>query len=89
MEAGGSKGGQGSGPGQSPWGEFGHFLGHGLTWTLSTLFFLAIGWWLDGRLGSTPLLTILGAFLGASAGFYSLYHHLVIRPKMDEEKDTE
>lgn len=61
----------------------GQFLGHGLTWALSTLLFLGIGWWLDGRIGTTPILTILGSFVGATAGFYSLYHHLVTAQKVD------
>jgi F0F1-type ATP synthase assembly protein I len=54
------------------------FLGHGLTWALSTALFLFLGWLLDGWIGTLPLFTILGAFVGAGAGFYSLYHHLVV-----------
>ena len=30
------------------------------------------GYWLDGRLGTYPLLLIVGIFLGAAGGFYSL-----------------
>lgn len=70
---------------ESPWGQMGQFLGHGLTWALSTLFFLGIGWWADGKVGTTPLLTILGAFVGGAAGFYSLYHHLVTSQKQKED----
>jgi len=43
------------------------FTGHGLTLALSIGLFLAAGWWLDGRLGTTPLFTIAGAMLGAGA----------------------
>jgi F0F1-type ATP synthase assembly protein I len=57
------------------------FLGHGLTWALSTALFLFLGWKLDGWLGTLPLFTILGAFVGAGAGFYSLYHHLVVKSR--------
>jgi F0F1-type ATP synthase assembly protein I len=53
--------------------EVGRFTGFGLAWALSVLFFLLIGYWLDGRLGTLPWLTILGAFLGAAGGFVSLY----------------
>lgn len=55
----------------------GRYTGLGLTWALSVLFFLWIGYWLDGRLGTLPWLTIGGAFLGASAGFLSLYKGLI------------
>jgi len=45
------------------------------------LLFLLGGWWLDGKLGTEPLFLILGAFVGAAAGFYSLWHHLVAEPE--------
>lgn len=53
--------------------EVGRYTGFGLAWALSVLFFLLIGYWLDGRLGTLPWLTILGAFIGAAGGFVSLY----------------
>jgi F0F1-type ATP synthase assembly protein I len=52
-------------------------MGLGLQWALSTLLFLLAGWWLDGKLGTTPVLLIVGAFVGGTAGFYSLYRHVV------------
>jgi F0F1-type ATP synthase assembly protein I len=52
-------------------------MGYGLTWALSTLLFLLGGWWLDGKAGTAPLFMILGAFVGATAGFYSLYRHIM------------
>lgn len=62
---------------RSLWAAAGEFTGYGLTWALSVLLFLMGGWWLDGRIGTEPLFTIAGAFVGAGAGFYSLYHHVV------------
>lgn len=59
----------------------GQFMGYGLTWALSVLFFLGVGAWVDSKLGSGPFLMLLGAFVGAGAGFYSLYYHIVIEPK--------
>lgn len=59
--------------------EVARFAGLGLTWALSVLLFLGAGWWLDQRLGITPLLTILGAFTGAGAGFYYMYLEVVER----------
>jgi F0F1-type ATP synthase assembly protein I len=31
-----------------------------------------LGWWLDAKLGTSPWLLLVGIFLGASGGFYSL-----------------
>ena len=65
--------------------EVGRFTGFGLAWALSVLFFLLIGYWLDGRLGTLPWLTILGAFIGAAGGFVSLYRGITAAAA-DEEK---
>jgi F0F1-type ATP synthase assembly protein I len=69
------------------WAAAGQYTGYGLQWALSTLLFLMGGWWLDGKVGTTPLFMILGAFVGAGAGFYSLYRHIVVEPQnLDEEE---
>ena len=65
--------------------EVGRYTGFGLTWALSVLMFLALGYWLDGRLGTLPWLTILGAFVGATGGFVSLYHGIVAAAEADED----
>ena len=70
------------------WAAAGQYTGLGLTWALSTLLFLLVGWWLDGITGTTPLFTILGAFVGAGAGFYSLYRHVAVEPQ-DRDEDVE
>ena len=69
--------------------EAGRYLGHGLTWALSTALFLFLGLLADRWLGTMPLFTILGAFVGAGAGFYSLYFHLVIEPRERERARRE
>ena len=63
----------------------GQYTGYGLTWALSVLLFLLGGWWLDGKAGTAPLFMILGAFVGGGAGFYSLYRHLVLDARNQEE----
>lgn len=63
------------------WRASGQYMGLGLTLALAVLFFLGIGAWIDSKLGTSPLLLILGAFIGAGAGFYSLYYHIVIEPR--------
>jgi F0F1-type ATP synthase assembly protein I len=77
-------------PGSEPtslWVEAGRHMGYGLNWALSTLLFLLVGWWLDTKLGTTPILLILGAFVGAGAGFYSLYFHVVVEPRKQREEE--
>lgn len=64
----------------------GQYMGLGLTWALSVLLFLGVGAWLDSKLGTRPILLILGAFVGAGAGFYSLYYHIVIEPRKRDDR---
>ena len=71
------------------WSELARYSHFGFQLALSTGFFLAVGWWLDGRLGSTPILTILGAMVGAGASFYSMYFHLVIEPRRRRSRSDE
>lgn len=52
------------------------YLGYGMTFALSTLLFLLAGHWVDERLGTSPLLAIVGMLVGAGAGFYYLYMHV-------------
>ena len=52
------------------------YLGLGMTWALSTLLFLWLGTLADKWLGSEPLLTFIGAFVGAGAGFYYMFREL-------------
>lgn len=56
------------------------YLGYGLTWAASTLLFLWLGTKADEWLGSEPWLALLGAFVGAGAGFYYMVRHLLVAP---------
>lgn len=67
--------------------EISRYLGYGLTWALSTLFFLYLGTRADQWLGTRPALTLVGAFVGAAAGFYYMYRHLVEDPKRRKDDD--
>ena len=61
---------------RAPAPEVGKYLGLGLTWALSTLLFLWLGTLVDGWLGTTPALTLVGAFVGAGGGFYHMVRQL-------------
>jgi len=69
------------------------FIGHGMTFAASTLLFFLGGHWLDGRLGTSPLLALLGMIVGAVAGFWNLYSRVSgmrDRPAdSDEEEGTQ
>lgn len=71
---------------QNLWSITARYSGLGLQWALSVLLFIAVGWWLDGRLGVAPLFTIAGAFVGGGAGFYSFYMNLVVEPRRRREE---
>jgi len=60
--------------------------GVGLQFAASILVFLFIGKWLDGRLGTTPWLMVIGVFLGAAGGFYSMYVKLLAPKRTHDER---
>ncbi|MDQ6888448.1 MAG: AtpZ/AtpI family protein [Gemmatimonadota bacterium] len=58
----------------------------GVQFVLAILLFVFAGKWLDQKLGSSPWLLIVGAFVGASAGFYSMYRRLMSQPHGGQKK---
>ena len=70
-----------------PSADYSRYLGYGLTWALSTLLFLWLGTKADAWLGTRPALTLLGAFVGASAGFYHMYSNLVGKKSKRDDQD--
>lgn len=63
---------------KNPLAAAGSHAGLGLQFAASIGLFLWLGWKVDHWIGTTPLLTIAGAFVGAGGGFYSLYRHLTV-----------
>ncbi|MBM3328848.1 MAG: AtpZ/AtpI family protein [Calditrichaeota bacterium] len=65
----------------------------GLTLAVSTLGFFYLGWWLDGKWGTRPLVAILGAFIGMAGGFVNVVRTLNRlrdeQDKADAEKSNE
>jgi len=43
------------------------------------------GWWLDGKLHTKPIFSLLGLLLGAAAGFLNVYRS--VYPDKDRTKD--
>ncbi len=67
--------------------QAGELMGVGIQFAGSIVVFLLVGRWLDTWLGTTPWLLILGVFVGAGAGFYSMYRQLVIKPRERQERE--
>ena len=68
------------------WALTGRYMGFGLTWALSVLLFFGVGWWVDSKLGTEPMLAVAGGFVGGAAGFYHLYYHVVVEPRQREKE---
>lgn len=52
--------------------DLGRYAGLGFQFTGVLLAFGALGWWLDGLLGTRPWFLIVGVFLGAACAFLAL-----------------
>lgn len=46
-------------------------VGAGFQLAFSILFFLGLGWWADRRLGTRPVLMLVGLAIGLAAGMYA------------------
>ena len=47
-----------------------------------------LGWWFDGRLGTTPWLAVAGLVLGSVGGFWNLWRILKLIQTNDERRET-
>jgi F0F1-type ATP synthase assembly protein I len=61
-------------------------MGLGLQFVIAILLCLYGGMWLDTKLKTAPWLMLIGALIGASAGFYSMFRVLMSE---DKRMDTE
>lgn len=64
-------------------------LGHGITIAVSIAMFLWVGDRLDRWLGTSPFLALFGMLLGAAAGFYRLYAHMVLAKRGGDDAHDE
>lgn len=69
------------GPASKGYGQGYAYFGMAFTFAIAILLFGALGWVVDGRLGTRPLFAIAGGFLGGFAGFMRIYY----RVKADTE----
>lgn len=64
------------------------FAGVGLQFALTIVVFAFAGIWLDKHLGTSPWLVILGVFIGAAAGFFSIYRQLMNAGRRRNDEGT-
>lgn len=57
--------------------QLGALSGAGIQFAVTVALGVAGGWWLDGKLDTSPLFLIAGGLFGAVAAFYHLYRTLV------------
>ncbi len=65
----------------------GAYLSLGMTFALTTAAFTLLGNVIDRKLGTTPLFTLLGVFIGGAVAFYHLYRRAVEIQESDRPDD--
>ncbi len=73
-------------PALSGAGSAASFAGLGIQLAISILLFLYLGQWLDKKLGTDPLLLIVGVFVGATVGIYNMYHVLTAAQRKEQKE---
>ena len=58
---------------KKPWKQYGRYGSLGIELILSMAVGYYVGRWADGRLGSTPWLSLLGFLIGIYAGFRQIF----------------
>lgn len=62
------------------------FAGLGIQFVAAILVFLFAGQWVDKKLGTDGLFTIVGVFVGAGAAFYNMYRKVTAAQRRDDEE---
>ena len=57
---------------RSVFDDYYRYAGVGLQFAATLAVFALLGWWGDGKLGTSPWLLLIGVFAGFGLGFYSL-----------------
>ena len=64
----------------------GPYLSLGIEFAAAVLLCLFAGHWMDGKLDTSPWLLLVGAFLGAVAGFYNFFRSVI---RLQEREQSE
>lgn len=70
--------------------RIGTYLGLGIGLAATTVLFMVVGVLLDRGVGTSPLFTVVGAFVGGALGFYYLYREaMAVEDRGDDDSDRE
>lgn len=61
------------------------FAGVGIQFAVAIIAFLYAGQWLDRRVGTEGVFTIVGVFVGGGAAFYNMYRKIAAAQRKDDE----
>ena len=75
-------------PGAEPNGGLSgaEFAGVGLQFAAALILFLYVGQWIDRKVGTSGVFTLLGVFVGGGAAFWNLYRKIVAAQRKDDEE---
>jgi len=62
------------------------FAGVGIQFAVAIIVFLFAGQWLDKRVGTNGLFTIVGVFVGGGAAFYNMYRKITAAQRRDDNE---
>jgi F0F1-type ATP synthase assembly protein I len=62
------------------------FAGVGFQFAAAIIVFLFAGEWVDKKVGTNGLFTLVGVFVGAGGAFYSMYRKISAAQKRDDEE---
>jgi F0F1-type ATP synthase assembly protein I len=73
------------GPGSQSGLSGAEFAGVGLQFAAAIILFLFAGQWVDRKVGTSGIFTLLGVFVGGGAAFWNLYRKIVAAQRRDDE----
>ena len=74
-------------PTRGSFSDLGRYSGYGMAFALTIGLAFWAGIVLDQRLGTTPWLSLLGAFAGGASGFYTLYVRFILEPESKRDEN--
>ena len=69
--------------------EVGPYIHLGMQFAITIILGLFGGLWLDRKIHTTPLFLIIGFFLGAISGFWSIYRTVYLKNQKNQNRETE
>ena len=71
------------------WARAVRFSSVGIEFGLGAGLGVLLGWWLDSRLGTSPLFLLVLLFIGLGAGFASMIHRLREMQQTTDKRDDQ